>query len=69
MTEPRFRGQVMSLYTAILMGGTLIGAPLIGWVIDTAGPRWGLGAAVLAGAAGACVGLLHRRRLRAEPGG
>ncbi|MDH5151267.1 MFS transporter [Kocuria palustris] len=68
-TEPRFRGRVMSLYTAILMGGTPIGAPLIGWVIDTAGPRWGLGAAVLAGAAGVCVGLLHRRLLRAEPSG
>lgn len=68
-TDPRFRGRVMSLYSAILMGGTPIGAPLVGWVIDTAGPRWGLGAAVLAGAAGACVGLVHRRRLRAAPGG
>ena len=47
MTEPRFRGRVMSLYTAILMGGTPIGAPLIGWVIDTAGPRWGLGLSLI----------------------
>ena len=68
-TDPRFRGRVMSLYSAILMGGTPIGAPLVGWVIDTIGPRWGLGAAVLAGAAGACVGLAHRRRLSAERDG
>ena len=65
-TDPRFRGRVMSLYSAILMGGTPIGAPLIGWVIDAFGPRWGLGAAVLAGAAGACVGLAHRQRLRTQ---
>lgn len=61
-TEPQFRGRVMSLYSAILMGGTPIGAPLVGWIIDVAGPRWGLGSAVLAGAAGAVIGLLHRRR-------
>ena len=63
-TDQRFRGRVMSLYSAILMGGTPLGAPLVGWIIDALGPRWGMGAAVVAGAAGACVGLVHRRRLR-----
>ncbi|WP_144793551.1 MFS transporter [Kocuria palustris] len=72
-TEQRFRGRVMSLYSAILMGGTPIGAPLVGWIIDVLGPRWGMGAAVAAGAAGACVGLVHRRRVgrgvAGHPGG
>lgn len=41
-TEPQFRGRVMSLYTAIFLGGTPIGAPIIGWVGDVLGPRWTL---------------------------
>lgn len=38
--DPEVRGRVMSLYMAILMGGTPIGSPLIGWIGDHAGPRW-----------------------------
>ncbi len=41
-TPQALRGRVMSLYMAILMGGTPIGAPLIGWVDNAFGPRWGL---------------------------
>lgn len=38
--EPQFRGRVMSLYFALFMGASLIGAPIIGWIGDTWGPRW-----------------------------
>lgn len=38
-TEPSKRGRVMAVYMAILMGGTPIGAPVIGWVGDKLGPR------------------------------
>lgn len=38
--DPQFRGRVMALYMAIFMGGTPIGAPLIGWVGSAFGPRW-----------------------------
>ncbi len=41
-TEPSMRGRVMALYMAIFMGGTPVGAPLIGWVGDVWGPRWTL---------------------------
>lgn len=41
-TAPEFRGRVMALYMAIFMGGTPIGAPLVGWVGDVLGPRWTL---------------------------
>ena len=34
------RGRVMALYMAIFMGGTPLGAPLIGWIGAVAGPRW-----------------------------
>lgn len=36
---PRLRGRVMALYMAILMGGTPLGAPLVGWVGNVFGPR------------------------------
>jgi MFS family permease len=39
---PTMRGRVMALYLVCFMGGTPLGAPLIGWVAGTAGPRWGL---------------------------
>jgi MFS family permease len=39
---PTMRGRVMALYLMCFMGGTPAGAPLIGWLAGTAGPRWGL---------------------------
>jgi predicted MFS family arabinose efflux permease len=39
---PEFRGRVMALYMMILMGGTPVGAPVIGWVGQTFGARWTL---------------------------
>jgi MFS family permease len=39
-TAPAMRGRVMALYMAIFMGGTPIGAPIIGWVGETFGARY-----------------------------
>jgi MFS family permease len=39
-TTPAMRGRVMALYLAIFMGGTPVGAPLIGWVGEEFGARW-----------------------------
>jgi MFS family permease len=39
---PTMRGRVMSLYLVCFMGGTPVGAPIIGWLAGAAGPRWGL---------------------------
>jgi len=36
------RGRVMALFFAIAMGGTPIGAPIVGFVADRFGPRWAL---------------------------
>ncbi len=38
--DPVMRGRVMALYMAIFLGGTPIGAPVIGWIGDAWGPRW-----------------------------
>ena len=57
----------MALYLAIFMGGTPIGAPLIGWVADVAGPRWALALGATSGiiAAGiAAVFYIRTRRAR-----
>ncbi|MFB7370594.1 MFS transporter [Streptomyces sp. NPDC056222] len=40
-TDPAMRGRVMSLYMMVFAGGTPIGAPLLGWITDTYGPRVG----------------------------
>jgi MFS family permease len=42
------RGRVMALYMAIFMGGTPVGAPLIGWIAEQFGPRWTIGIGAVA---------------------
>jgi len=75
-TDPGMRGRVMALYMAVFMGGTPIGAPIIGGIGDTLGPRWtiligafGVGVAVVIAAAlefrsGAWSGVAPWRRAR-----
>ena len=57
-TEPAMRGRVMAMRLAIALGGTPIGAPIVGWVADTLGPRWALGVGAASGFAAALV-LVH----------
>ncbi|MEU5431662.1 MFS transporter [Streptomyces olivoreticuli] len=40
-TDPAMRGRVMSLFMMVFMGGTPLGAPLVGWVTDEYGARVG----------------------------
>ena len=68
-TPPELRGRVMSLYMAIFMGGTPFGAPLIGWVANVYGPRWGLVVGAFGGLLAALVALIwwarsHTVRIR-----
>ena len=57
-TEPAMRGRVMAMRLAIALGGTPIGAPIVGRVADTLGPRWALGVGAASGFAAAGV-LMH----------
>ncbi|MGT2425068.1 MFS transporter [Amnibacterium kyonggiense] len=41
-SKPEFRGRVMALWAMAWGGGTVIGAPLVGWVAEQFGSRWGL---------------------------
>jgi len=61
--DPVMRGRVMALYMAIFMGGTPIGAPVIGWIGDAWGPRWTIAIGTVAvGLSLAAVGLWVARR-------
>jgi MFS family permease len=61
--DPRLRGRLMALYIMLLMGGTPIGAPILGWLGETMGPRWTLigGGAVTVLGVAATVVLLRKR--------
>jgi MFS family permease len=39
---PAMRGRVMALYSVVFLGSTPIGAPLVGWLAEIAGPRAGM---------------------------
>ncbi|MYW47096.1 MFS transporter [Streptomyces sp. SID161] len=61
-TDPAMRGRVMALFMMVFMGGTPLGAPVVGWITDTYGARVGFaaGGAVSALAAGAIGVVLAR---------
>jgi MFS family permease len=40
--EPSMRGRAMAIYIMCFMGGTPIGAPIVGWLAESVGPRWGM---------------------------
>ncbi|SDL19601.1 Predicted arabinose efflux permease, MFS family [Nonomuraea maritima] len=51
-TSPVMRGRIMGIYFLVFTGGAPLGAPLVGWLSDLAGPRAGVvlsGALVLVG--------------------
>ncbi|MFL9874547.1 MFS transporter [Paraburkholderia megapolitana] len=67
-TAPAMRGRVMAMRIGVALGGTPIGAPIVGWVADHPGPRWSLGVGAASGFAAALVGIyaltrqIHRPR-------
>ncbi|MFM2482427.1 MFS transporter [Celerinatantimonas sp. YJH-8] len=66
-TDPLMRGRVIAIRMAILMGGTPIGAPIVGWIINQFGARWGLAIGALSGAVSAAIAIIyltHERRMK-----
>jgi MFS family permease len=53
-TTTMMRGRVMALYMMIFMGGTPVGAPIVGWIGETFGARWTL----IGGGLGTILGVL-----------
>jgi len=68
--EPTMRGRVMALYMTVLMGGTTIGSPLIGFVGQELGARASLivgGGLTVFGAVGSVLYFSRRRGLSIRP--
>ncbi|MET0740562.1 MAG: MFS transporter [Candidatus Nanopelagicales bacterium] len=63
------RGRVMGVYTLMFMGGTPVGAPIIGWLSEQFGPRSAmiLGGSLVIVSASALTLLVRRRPLIDEP--
>jgi MFS family permease len=71
-TEPGMRGRVLAIFLAVALGGTPIGAPIVGWVADSFGPRQSLAIGAAAGFAAMLVGihyLVRHRHLRLRVAG
>jgi len=66
-TEPAMRGRVIALRVGVALGGTPIGAPIVGWVADHLGPRWALGVGALAGILAVGVALYTLKRQLDRP--
>jgi MFS family permease len=67
--DPQMRGRVMALYFMCFMGGTPIGAPLIGLISEHLGAPWGLilgGAVCVVAGLAAAAFLARGRRVRLE---
>jgi MFS family permease len=62
--EPSKRGRVMSVYSITILGTTPIGGPLVGWISEQFGPRYGL---AIGGVATLAVTLFFARTLLRAP--
>lgn len=66
-TEPAMRGRVIALRVGVALGGTPIGAPIVGWVADHLGPRWALGVGAVSGILAVGVALYTLKRQMDRP--
>jgi MFS family permease len=63
-TRASIRGRVMALYLTIFMGGTPVGAPVLGIVANELGARWAIGVGAVAALLAAIVAVLWMRSTR-----
>jgi len=63
-STPEMRGRVMALYGVAFLGTTPIGGPLVGWISQHAGPRFGLALGGIASVLAALVALPSLTSLR-----
>ncbi len=56
------RGRVMALRVGVALGGTQVGAPIVGWAANRFGPTLGIGAAAGFATAMAAVFALIRQK-------
>jgi MFS family permease len=62
-SSPQMRGRVMSFWTMAFLGTTTFGGPIVGWVAEIAGARWGLAIGGLAALVAAALGAVTLRKV------
>ena len=55
-SKPEMRGRVMALWAVAFLGSTPVGAPIIGWIGQNIGPRYGLALGGIAAIVAALIG-------------
>jgi len=64
---PDMRGRVLALQAVLFLGSTPIGGPIVGWVSQQFGARYGVGLGAVAALLAGAWGLLRARRLAETP--
>jgi len=65
-SDPQMRGRVMALWAIAFLGSTTIGGPVIGFIGQNAGARWGLATGGLAALAAGAYGVAALARRPAQ---
>ncbi len=65
-TAPEMRGRVMALRVAVALGGTPLGAPLVGFIVDHFGARWGFGVGIVGALVAAAVAFRYLAQSKTE---
>jgi MFS family permease len=63
---PEMRGRVLALQAMLFLGSTPVGGPIVGWVSERFGARYGIGVGAIAALAAGGWGLVRSRRLAAD---
>ncbi len=55
-SEPQMRGRIMAFWGIAVLGSSTLGGPIVGWVAELVGARWGLALGGLAALVAAALG-------------
>ncbi len=66
-SDPAMRGRVLALQSMVFLGSTPIGGPIVGWICQEFGARYGLGVGAAAGLGAGLWGLAVARRTNDSP--
>ncbi len=67
-SDPKMRGRVLALQAMVFLGSTPIGGPIVGWICQNIGPRYGVAVGAIAALGAGMWGLaVSRRCAPAEP--
>ncbi len=67
-STPAMRGRVLALQAMVFLGSTPIGGPIVGWICQVFGPRYGLAVGALAALGAGLWGMTTVRAARARLG-